>query len=245
MGRSVVAFDRLYLFSLFIYDKWVKLLISVFLMCIHSFSVEAEDFKIDLSAIGNTKIISAKSDDGAEGRLVSKTTFNPKLKITYSLTPSFKLSASHTQLNYQFDNTQEIIADETVFSFGESELGLTWILFSVSAFRFTYTSGQEMGFILNESNQALIFQEEITYSSLFYDQILWLGEGYYFGFSVGLDLSTSSETLEDRSASLFKAFASWGSLSAFYQIKNTTKDGGPLSYEDKDTSFALTYALSF
>lgn len=222
----------------------MKKIISIFFIFSIQ-SVYAYTLKFDLIGQLHKNTLTAKDSNGSEGKLISKSKFDMGIKIDYSLANAWKLYLTHQKYTYDFDNTDNVISGDRMFDHASTDFGVTWIVASSMAFRLAYTSKDELGFELNGSNQAVFISETLSFASLFWDQILWLGDGYYLGFTLGLDMNASGSTFTSRSATLISAYLNTDSFRFFYNLKTVTKETDDWKFEGQEPSYGLAYVLAF
>lgn len=223
----------------------MKVHLSLFILLFLSSPTQAYDLKLELKGLFNTKKLSATDATGSEGVLVSSSLFDPALHVSYSLTKTWKVLLEIYNRSLDFDNTGRVISGDRSFTAQTSQLGVQWIFLSTVAFRLLYTSDKEYGFALNNSNQAVIFEQAIGHITIYYDQILYLASDYYIALNLGYNLNSSSGDIEDRSGTRYGLTMNYDSMNFFYEARKTVKTALSWDYEDEDTFFGLSYMMTF
>jgi hypothetical protein len=224
----------------------VKSIIVIFILFVTHQSF-ANTFAVGLGGSLSSKKLNGTLDAvGSEGKLISNSNLHLGLNFAYSLTNSFRLLFAYESRQVDFDNTEVIIAGEESFKVDSTKLGVRWITHPRVALRFLITSEKDLAFNINETtNMAEIYSENLTYFSVYYDQVVFLASTMYSGFRLGYDVSSSGSTIEGRSANIFEIFGIIGALEVNYQIKNITKSNSDLTFAETDSALNALYTLRF
>lgn len=184
-------------------------------------------------------------DSGGEGKLVSNSNLHYGFNFGYSLTGSLRFLFEYQSREIDFDNTEKIIAGDKSFEVSSLKAGLRLIAHPRVAFRLMMSSEKDIAFDINDSNQAMVYAETMTYFSVFYDQIILLSPDMFSGFRLGYDIPISSDTIQDRSGNSVGIFGVIGSLEVNYTVKKITKSNSDLDFDESDSALNFIYSFVF
>lgn len=228
--------------------KTIKL-IFIFLI-ISSSAANANALRLSLvSSFYSTNLVGEDNTSGTSGKLVSQSNLHYGLKLSYAVSQSFRLEFAHKLSSYDFDNTDDLIIGDTKVDASSTEIGIKWIMFAMTAFRFSIMSEDVVAFELDNSNKAKLFKSKINAFHLHYDQILYLGSSVFAGIKLGYEMGLSGDEISNKQGSSYGAFVilntGMGSFEGFYELKNTTKETDSLDFSDEDSIFNIIYTVSF
>ena len=219
--------------------------IIVFLFILSSSTSFGARLNIDFKALYHSSTLNAVHTNGSKGELVTKASFDPALSVGFQFAARWKIFASFKNITSNFDNTKDVIAEETNFSTNSQSLGLQWIFLKSVAFRLLYTSEEIFGFVVDTSDKAVLFKESISYPTFFYDQILYMNSSFYLGFQLGVDVPVSGQTLKNRSGTRLGVFYKTGGFGLSAELNGHKVEVDDWEYEAQARIYELSYSLSF
>ena len=129
-----------------------------------------------------SKNLTGVDSAGDEGNLVSSTNFHYGLNLRYALSKSWHFLLNYQNKSYSFDNTQEVIEGEEAFTLSQTSTGVRWVIHPRVAFRFLLNVDEQLAFSVNASDLAEVYSENLSYASIFYDQVVFMGRSMFSGF---------------------------------------------------------------
>ena len=193
----------------------------------------------------STKLVGEDESAGTDGKLISNLNTLSGLTMSYAFSQSFHLFLSYLTGSVQFDNTQDVINGDEGYTRTKMSAGIRYIAFSIVAFRFLYNIDKEIGFEIDSTNKAVLKDESINYLSAYYDQIVYMGGMINAGFYIGHELSSSSDSFSNKSASEYGLFTFIDNLKLSYYLRNVSKESDNLVFTQNDSIFELNYTFSF